>query len=265
MDAVKRSEDSAMEVVYWQIVVAMTTGGAYLLGGRAWGIAAAIIWSIMTVLMLFYMPLILIQLGVAWGTYYAIDSMMSQKAEIAKLKEAMEGYSTDFRTRVEKANEEGHVKPLRDKDHYSFLLDTIKGANDSVLVLSGWISSSVVDRRFISELEKAVERGVHTYFGFGFEDSSGSHNMSRKAQQAVAALSKLRDRTRTARGSITIGRFNNHQKLLIRDRQQVVCGSHNWLSNRMFRNKERSFIVNDSRLASTEHEKASLMITNHLI
>ncbi|HEY8519567.1 MAG TPA: phospholipase D-like domain-containing protein [Gammaproteobacteria bacterium] len=70
-----------------------------------------------------------------------------------------------------------------------------------------------------------------------------------------------RQRAAAERSAFHIGRFNNHQKLLIVDEIRVVCGSHNWLSNRAFENREKSFIIEDPVLAQNTFACVTPLIT----
>ena len=62
-----------MEVITYQLVIVATIWIAYRIK-PAFGLWAAIGWSAETLILLFSPPLILIQLGVVWGTYFALNS-----------------------------------------------------------------------------------------------------------------------------------------------------------------------------------------------
>lgn len=238
-----------MEVMYWQLVVAGSTAGAYLFISRKASMIAAGFWSFWTLIMLFYAPLIMLQLAVAWGTFFVIDSMKRTKQKLSDLEKATEQYSPSVQDAARDAKRRGSIESLRDERHYHHLLHSIESAKRSLLVLSGWISTSVIDRELVRALESAVNRGVNVYIGFGYEDSSGRHQANPKSEKALEALVTLSNRCRGSSGKIVVGRFNKHQKILIKDEVEVVCGSHNWLSNRTFINREQSLVVNDSKLA----------------
>ena len=218
---------------------------------------AAGFWSFWTLIMLFYAPLIMVQLAVAWGTFFVIDSMkrtnielQHTKKKLSDLEKATEQYSPSVQDAARDAERRGSIETLKDARHYHHLLQSIQSAKRSLLVLSGWISTSVIDRELIGALESAVNRGVDVYIGFGYEDSSGRHQANPKSEKALEELVALSNRCRGSSGRIVVGRFNNHQKILIKDEVEVVCGSHNWLSNRAFINREQSLVVNDAKLAA---------------
>jgi len=132
------------------------------------------------------------------------------------------------------------------------------------LVLSGWVHNKVADKQFINELRKALERGVEVYLGFGYKDSKGRHNLLPGSKKALSELASLGKASREMKGALYVGRFNNHQKVLIQYKQKVVCGSHNWLSNKTFRNKERSLVVENKKMAAGLFEEmAKFIAENH--
>lgn len=125
------------------------------------------------------------------------------------------------------------------------MLEQIDRAESSVMILSGWVSDKVIDAKFLRAISAALTRGVKIHIGFGFESFDGVHEISRPAKRALKSLEKLAGN----HPSISVGKFNNHQKALVLDKRRVVCGSHNWLSNRAFNNREQSFIIEDAAAA----------------
>ena len=234
-----------MEVIYWQLAVAGTTAAAYLFGSRLIGATAAGLWTLWTFAMLSYSPLVILQLFFAWGTFLAIDTFTKQKRQLDEFKAALAGFREDDKKAIIQAKNEGRFTLLSDSSHYDYMLEQIDRAESSVMILSGWVSDKVIDLRFLETVSNALKRGVKVYIGFGFENSSGVHEISRPAKRALASLEKLVNN----QPGISVGRFNNHQKALVIDKRRVVCGSHNWLSNRAFKNREQSFIIEDRAAA----------------
>ena len=66
-----------MDVITYQLVVVATIWLAYRINPR-FALWAAIAWSAETLVLLFYPPLILIQLAVVWGTYSVLNSNASK-------------------------------------------------------------------------------------------------------------------------------------------------------------------------------------------
>lgn len=248
-----------MEVLYWQLAVAGSTAAAYLIGSRRWALAVAVLWTIWTIAQLGYGPLIVIQLISAWGTFFAVDAVTAQSRQLRKLERALQGYRNDDRQAIIRARREGKVEPLTDSDHYSYMLSEIDKAESTVLILSGWISDRVVDDRFIQTLSRALSRGVKVFLGFGYEDSKGTHDLSEPGKRALRALASVQERS----PDLHVGKFNNHQKVMVIDKRRVVCGSHNWLSNRAFKNRERSFIIGDSDAAESVFLHSVGLVKDH--
>lgn len=234
-----------MEVIYWQLLVSGSTAAAYFFSTRRYAFGVAILWSIWTFFMLNYGPLVVLQLFSTWGTFLAIDAFTKQKRENDQFKKALEGFREDDKKSLAGAHAEGRFTLLNDSNHYEYMLLEMENAQSSILILSGWISDKVVDGRFMKTLENALNRGVEIFLGFGFQSSDGTHEISRPAKRALASLEQLAKTD----SKLIVGKFNNHQKALVVDKLRVVCGSHNWLSNRAFKNREQSVIIEDGTVA----------------
>lgn len=234
-----------MEVIYWQLVVAGTTAAAYLLKSRIFGFGAAVFWTLWTLAILSYGPLVILQLFTGWGTFLAIDSFTKKNRQLSEFKAALAGFHEDDKQTIVQAKNHGRFTLLSDSSHYDYMLEQIRQAESSVMILSGWVSNKVIDARLLDTISEALKRGVIFYIGFGFENCNGIHEFSRPAKLALASLEDL---VRKYPG-ISVGKFNNHQKALVIDKRRVVCGSHNWLSNRAFKNREQSFIIEDAAAA----------------
>lgn len=248
-----------MEVIYWQLAVAGTTAAAYFFVSRRIGVGAAGLWTLWTFAMLGYGPLVILQLFSAWGTFLAIDAFTNKNRQLAEFKAALAGFREDDKRALVEAKNEGRFRLLSDSSHYDYMIEQIDRSETSVMILSGWVSDKVIDSRFLETTSNALKRGVEVYIGFGFENSNGVHEVSRPAKRALASLERLVNN----QAGIYVGRFNNHQKALVIDKRRVVCGSHNWLSNRAFKNREQSFIIEDSAAAEAVFFHSSPMIDSN--
>ena len=234
-----------MEVIYWQLAVAGSTVAAYIIGSRLFGAGAAGLWSLWTLAMLSYEPLVILQLFSAWGAFFVVDTFTKQNRQIKEFESALAGFRKEDKEALVEARNEGRFTLLTDSSHYDHMLTEIDRAEATVLILSGWISDKVIDKRFLDTVKKALDRGVKVYLGFGFENHDGQHDLSRPARRALSSLEKLKKN----QPGLHVGKFNNHQKAIVIDKRQVVCGSHNWLSNKAFKNREQSFIIEDQLAA----------------
>ncbi|WP_156181416.1 phospholipase D-like domain-containing protein [Halomonas sp. PR-M31] len=245
-----------MEVLYWQAFVAGSTIIAYLFKSRNWGASVAGLWSLWTLAMLGYAPLITTQLISAWGAFFVVDSFTKKSRQIKKFEATLTGYHKEDQKALITARKENHFILLTDSSHYEYMLAEIDRSKSTIMILSGWISDKVIDERFISIVKKALQRGVQVYLGFGFENSQGRHEITRPAKRALLSLQKL---SKTQQ-QLHVGKFNNHQKALVIDQKRVVCGSHNWLSNKAFKNREQSFIIDDQTAAKAVFEHSMPLI-----
>lgn len=246
-----------MTVLYWQLIVAGVVAWCFFLVSKKAARNAAIFWTIWTPLALFHPPLIIFQIAVAWGTYFLLvnngetkEALNKAKLRVKKLEEALSDYPENVKRAFTKPLSEYEGVTLLDNEHTDFLIESLKTAKNSIIILSGWISTSIVDESFIKLSREAMDRGVSIYIGFGYANLDGRHSSTMRSDNALRGLIQLANEGRGKQGSLTISRFNNHQKLIIKDRGQVTVGSYNWLSNSTFVNKEVSIVIDNVSLAN---------------
>jgi len=288
-----------MTVLTWQLIV----GGSVIIAhkqSRAVAFAIVLFWTIWTIMMLFSTRLVLLQLAVAWGAYYVMESLDSEdegngeaiggrteassasKTDASVIADRLKDHSRhhlqdrygvstttddrrDLERKVERALAEysprvqealrderiaDSVTPISNSKHHELLVKSIKRGRSSILILSGWVSSSVIDADFKDLLFDALQRGVNVYVGYGYQDSMGRHSEGERTQEAESRLRELQALGESVPGNIVVGKFGTHAKVLIIDREVMVCGSHNWLSNRYGRNDELSVYVTHRDLAT---------------
>ena len=156
-----------------------------------------------------------------------------------------------------------NLKKVEGKQHYKFFLNSIREATESIYILSGWLSTSVINDKFNKLVEDALKRGVDVFIGYGWQDFEGMH------KDNPIALERLRDIYRNKvrnnySGNILVSKFPNHQKILIVDNRYIVVGSANWLSNKTYKNKEYSFVVYSTELTEEESLRLNSMILKNL-
>ncbi|MFC1594689.1 phospholipase D-like domain-containing protein [Candidatus Omnitrophota bacterium] len=138
---------------------------------------------------------------------------------------------------IEKSSSVKKPEKIIREQHMFELYEAIRLAEASVIILSGWARSYVVNDKLISALEEAIKRNVSIYIGYGFKDSRNVQQQDDRAKQAEKSLLRLQSRYPQ---NVFIGKFDCHDKLLIKDEDYYIIGSNNWLSNSGFRNSERS-------------------------
>lgn len=269
-----------MEVVYWQLFVVGSVLTAYVVWGDRASLWVAIAWTGWTLLSLAYFPLVLIQLFFAWGSYFAarfIRISIQSALEERTLRKLKEGELRDLKSHLETvlrnsnvsssardavvsvaSQEPNRISFIHGEAHYKTLVQAIVEAKQLLCVLSGWIGSPLLDQEIQTALRDALRRGVSVYIGYGWEGSAKGHELNGNARKARRFLDRLAGE-RTS-GRILIAEFPNHEKALVCDDAFVVIGSNNWLSNRAFRNSERSVLVRSTSIATSEARRIIEMV-----
>ena len=116
--------------------------------------------------------------------------------------------------------------------HREVLLDALDEAQDSILILSGFVSGFAVNDEFIKKIESAISRGVEIQIGFGWKHPSGSQPTNLTVKRELRGLLEIQDQTSksASAGKLEVYYFPNHSKILIQDDQISIEGSFNWLS-----------------------------------
>jgi hypothetical protein len=111
------------------------------------------------------------------------------------------------------------------------LWEALRTARERLLILSGYLSSDVVNAEFIDTLRDALRRGVKVWIGYGFDKGSQRGRETRKLpkwQDAEQALRKLKNEFPNQLDFRDIAR--SHEKRLICDNRFTFGGSFNLLS-----------------------------------
>jgi len=252
-----------MAVIFFQMVVAGTIFVTYkiaLLVGTSRPLRppaiVAMIWGVFTIFAVFALPLLLIQLAFAGGTLYFCyqkeqqkEKIASQSAEIERLKnklrEGMSGFSTDLQRDVEQQISKGSYEIVVGSDHARQLYRALARAQHRLIILSGWVRSSVVNQHFEKQLEVALQRGVDVTIGYGWQGITPSER-SQAERDGEQRLTYLRERAENfGWGHLKILDFSNHAKILLVDHEFAIISSHNWLSNSRAQNTEISLLTRD--------------------
>lgn len=236
-----------MAIVYYQLLIITTIIIAFLLGwkvkgsriiGLQWACFAAVCWTIETLALVVMLPLILFQLLIVWGTYFAIRKFPVQCQEI------------------------------EDEQHRVVLNEALEIAENTLCIESAWANDSVIDVAFENKLRCALKRGVNIYLGFGYKSAGNNQTLSRSEVNARRTLHNLAEWSISSDvpGTLYCADYLKdtkgiHRKLLICDDKFFVRGSCNWLSNDLFSNKEQSDKWSDPILAKRKAEKLSQKIS----
>lgn len=131
-------------------------------------------------------------------------------------------------------------------DYPPLLKRALEESQERLLIVSPWIRANVVNKSFLQQFERLLQRNVRTYIGYGL----GETQLEKREWdvQAEKNLQKLAQKYK----NFTFKRLGNtHAKVLISDSHFAANGSFNWLSfkgdpNRTFRD-ERGAIAYDAR------------------
>ena len=138
--------------------------------------------------------------------------------------------------RLNQSKSELQALPLRQLevyDHPPLLHKAITDSQERLMIISPWIRSGVVNRKFVHEFEKMLKRGVQAYIGYGIakEEDRNRYHSDIQAEQKLKNLSEKYD-------NFSFVRFGDtHAKIIIMDRKFAVQSSFNWLSFRGDPNK----------------------------
>jgi len=152
-----------------------------------------------------------------------VDTRQVLREKIAELEED--------KRQVEAERNARKVKYLWTPEIRKKLWEAIKSAKERLLILSGWISSEVVNDDFLNVLRAALQRGVRVWIGYGFDKGNprGEESRSRKDWQAAEDAFKA---VRKEFPSTFVYRdvARSHEKRLICDNKFTFGGSFNLLS-----------------------------------
>jgi phosphatidylserine/phosphatidylglycerophosphate/cardiolipin synthase-like enzyme len=176
---------------------------------------------------------------------------------LARDKRQLEEKRRSLDDMLDRLKAEGNQKKIKtistNEEHRETLFKAMDRANDKLIILSGWVTSYVVDKDFQNKLALCLQRGTDVYIGYGYQ-----YEPRPKKDHETEAVANLKDLSewcdlQDTKGHFVYREYPNHAKLLICDEMFAVTGSFNWLSNAgRSLNEERSWIVYDKQFISAE-------------
>jgi phosphatidylserine/phosphatidylglycerophosphate/cardiolipin synthase-like enzyme len=246
-----------MEVVAYQLFIIITIVATRFLK-EEWLTKICILWTLETLILLFYPPLIIIQLGVIWVTRHFLIRDSKQQVKINELESLISNQPSKIKEKIRDIPESQMII-LEGKAHRDFLMKSIQDAKTSVTILSGWVTRHAFDYQLSQIIELAIRRGVIFQIGYGFQSSKGKHEPFESSHEAINTFKIFSTKYPK---NFKFAEFPNHEKILVKDDEFVVYGSNNWLSNKKFKNSERSIVINNTRLAILENKRIYKIIVN---
>lgn len=126
--------------------------------------------------------------------------------------------------RLEKEKKSAH-KIINTYDHRPLLLKALKESEEFVVIVSPWIRQSGTNKEIINLIDKAVQRNVNVYIGYGISEEEQSD------RKIIEKLKTIQNKNYGYRLKL-ISLNNTHEKVLISDNSFMVVTSFNWLSFR---------------------------------
>ena len=130
-------------------------------------------------------------------------------------------------------------------EHRPLLERVLQDSQERLMIISPWIRSSSVDKRFLQQFENLLKRGVPVFIGYGLGE-----NDDKKYESDIKAEKNLQKLANQYKTNFILKRLGDtHAKILISDAKFAVATSFNWLSfkgdrDRTFRD-ERGTLVSD--------------------
>lgn len=135
-------------------------------------------------------------------------------------------------------NEEGFVDVYL---HAAYLEDALENAKNRLLIISPWITDSVVNEKFLERFERLLRReNFSATIAWHYEDK----RVQRDSPKAIKSLLELSKKYKTF-NFIKIG--STHAKILLKDSEYYISSSFNWLSYKGDRKTELRMEIGEKR------------------
>ncbi len=161
------------------------------------------------------------------------------------LREELERERTE-KAELEKKLGARKANRLRVFDCKHHLSKTLRDAKQRIVIVSAFLSSAVVDKTFLSNLEGALTRNVEVWIAYGMGPQKGRHSDRDDAREQSAdwrdAERGLKDLKKKYKALLHLQYPGfTHEKILIRDTTFVASGSFNWLSYKGERGTQKHY------------------------
>jgi phosphatidylserine/phosphatidylglycerophosphate/cardiolipin synthase-like enzyme len=257
-----------MIAIYWQIGISLSIIGTYFILNRqatneylsperglklisiAW-----VVWTILGPLREFS-PLFIVQFLNIFISYRIAKKFLKKDNEAEQLKSTINQLKQDLKN-IDNRRLNKSYKKFKDsiipvigaQSHRNLLLSSLNEAQESLVILSGWVTEYAINDEFKNLVRKCLDRGVQIYIGYGYQmKKSGKKISNVKKLETESLFKELQEwcGEYEKKGRINVWYYPNHSKVLICDKKYIVCGSFNWLSNiGNSSNEERSYKIQD--------------------
>ncbi len=201
----------------------------YSLGGKLLGIQMSLIVAV-TSLILF----------LSWLYKHQKDKEILLKKANERLLQSL----SDLSIRLDEASTSEKVMSGRvikgANDHRKELFSQLSETNSSLVILSGWVSGYGVDYKTKRMITRLLKSNIEVTLGWGYTKNN------EKPAAFTHTETWLKNLQRQYPSHLHLLYFRNHSKIIVRDDEEAVVGSFNWLSNNgRSRNDELSLVITD--------------------
>jgi len=140
-------------------------------------------------------------------------------------------------------------------EHRNILKKVLETAKEKIIIFSGFTSKYVIDKNFLQDIKRLLDKGIDIYLCFGYQHPSNSKTKNALNKNEIAELIVIANETneKPNYGKLLIYDFPNHSKVLIKDEEFIIAGSFNWLSTGdESKNLETSFLIKDKKTITNE-------------
>ncbi len=157
--------------------------------------------------------------------------------------------SSDDSSQIQITAEMDDGRLVRSFEHRPILLEALQNTRKRLLIVTPWITKSVIDRDFLQSLERLLQKKVIVTIAFGFWDESRSRDEKRRDDRKILKnlliLSERYANFEFRWMGKTKQKASTHAKILVSD-DIYIAGSFNWLSFRG--DMDRTYRKEDSEM-----------------
>ena len=179
------------------------------------------------------------------------------EAEAQSLKKEIEKLKTQLAA-VQKQQSKADLRRLTVFEHAAVFDRALTHANDRMMLVSPWISDTVMTQRRVDQIHSLAARKVEVYIGYGIDEVNDRRPGKDKDPEDTEAYRELKELSHKYPNLHLVRLGNTHAKLLLMDSAFAVAGSFNWMSFKGDRKKqfreEISYMTTDKDFVDQEFE-----------
>ena len=145
------------------------------------------------------------------------------------------------------------------QEHRKRLINALKTANQTVVILSGWTVSYADNKEFRSFLGKSLKRGVMVYIGYGYQETRSKRVEKNVELETREKMDNLLEwcANKNWEGRLEVFYYPGNSYTLIKDDKFAIIGGFNWLceTDSFNINNERSWIISSKEFIIQERDK----------